>query len=241
MKLDSYIFSDCGGRDHNEDAAGMRKLPDGMLYAAADGLGGHERGELASQLVVETLKRKAYEAGCDAAVWLQEGLADAHQLIMNGQTKFRCTMRSTAAALLVQKTQAYWSHVGDSRLYYLHDGCIEAVTEDHSVAYKKYKAGSISRAQIAQDEDQSSLLRALGNPERHQPDSGSAGPIVPGDAFLLCSDGVWTYLPDEEILVDYLKARTAQQWGELLLLRVMERIRQDSDNLTLITVLAQED
>ena len=239
MNYDSYCFTSAGGRDHNEDAVGTRELPDGMLYVLADGLGGHARGEVASGIVVQTLSELPYEAGCDAGAWLADALAEAGKRVLAQQEADGCTMKSTAAALLVQKDCAFWAHVGDSRLYYLQNGALTAVTEDHSVAYKKFRAGEISRTQIAQDPDQSSLLRAIGNPERNQPDSGSSGgALAPGDAFLLCSDGVWTYLRDEEVRIDLLKSDTAQDWGEHLLLRVMERVRPAADNLSLIAVIA---
>ena len=63
--------------------------------------------------------------------------------------------------------------------------------------------------------------------------------LVPGDSFLLCSDGFWEYIYDTEILVDWLKAGNAQEWGRLLLLRVMDRLRPGSDNLTVMTVLVE--
>lgn len=238
MEYDSYCFTSTGGRSYNEDSIGTRELPDGTLYILADGLGGHAHGELASKTVTETLTELSYEAGDDPAEWLQNALTEANHRVIAQQEENRCTMKSTAVALLIQDDHAYWAYVGDSRLYYLHDSRICDVTADHSVAYKKYKAGEISRDQIGQDEDQSSLLRALGNPDRGQADNGFAPDMLePGDAFLLCSDGLWTYLKDEEVLIDLLKSETAQQWAELLLMRLMERIRLDSDNTSLITVL----
>ena len=147
-------------------------------------------------------------------------------------------MKSTAVTLLIRGNEARWANVGDSRLYHFHKGALSFVTEDHSVAYKKFKAGEITRAQIATDEDQSSLLRSLGNKERHQPASGGAD-LAPGDGFLLCSDGLWEHLSDGEILIDYLKSDSAEQWAEQLLLRVIARQKPGTDNLSLITVMVQ--
>lgn len=177
----------------------------------------------------------------DAAGWLKTQLEAAQARIIALQEKTHANMKSTAVALLIQGSAASWAHVGDSRLYYFRDRELARFTEDHSVAYKKYKAGQITRAQIAQDEDQSALLRALGNPERHQADFYTAElPLSPGDAFLLCSDGVWEYLPDGEILVDLLKANTAKEWAMLLLVRVLSRIEAGNDNLSLLTVMVKE-
>ena len=238
MTIDSYIFTSQGGRAYNEDAVGSRKLPDGALFIVADGLGGHVHGELASECIIDCLKAAPYEPGVDPQEWLRTQLLNANRSVLKMQEQNRMVMKTTAVVLLIQENRAVWAHVGDSRLYYLHDSRICAYTDDHSVAYKKYKAGEISRAQIGQDEDQSSLLRALGNLERGVPDLGAAdAPLESGDAFVLCSDGIWTYLRDDEILIDRHKARSAQDWGELMLVRLMERWRPDSDNLSLITVV----
>lgn len=237
MELDSFLFSDIGGRANNEDAAGQRLFPGGGLFAVADGLGGHMCGEVASETALRVLLEQtpAEENGTD---WLKGRLAAADREILRLQAERNNDMKTTAVALLIRDGLAFWGHVGDSRLYYLHEGCLAAYTDDHSVAYKKYKAGEITRAQIPQDGDQNHLLRCLGSREeaRRQPDMGKSGSLSQGDGFLLCSDGVWEYLLDEEILADHLKAATAREWGELLLLRVMDRVRPGNDNLTLITV-----
>ena len=93
-------------------------------------------------------------------------------------------------------------------------------------------------AQIATDDDQSSLLRTLGNEERHSPQcERSEDPLVPGDAFLLCSDGAWEHFQDEEAAIDLIKSESAKEWGERLLMRMMDRFSGDNDNLTLLTVI----
>ena len=149
-------------------------------------------------------------------------------------------MKTTVAALAVNGENAVWANVGDSRVYFIHGNSIHAYTNDHSVAYKKYKAGEITREQIGSDEDQSRLLRSLGSEERSEPDVYTADvPVESGDAFFLCSDGAWEYLMDEEILIDFLKSETAQHWAELMMLRIMERINGGNDNLSLLTVILE--
>lgn len=237
MVLDSVIYSNIGGREINEDFTGHADIMGGGLFVLADGLGGHHFGELASECVVNLLLEAAEPAPKDdLSDWLQQQIDTANEKLLDLQKEKRSNMKSTIVTLAIQEDCASWAHVGDSRLYYFHQNCISAITEDHSVAYRKYKAGGISRAQIGQDADQSRLLRTLGNPERCQPDLGSCD-LEPGDAFLLCTDGAWEYLYDEEMLIDLLKADTAQEWIELLLLRVMGRIQPGNDNLSLIAVL----
>lgn len=235
---DSFFYTNPGGRDHNEDAVGEKEFSSGHLFLLADGLGGHQRGELASACVVDAMKNApGPEEGQELSQWMARQVQRANQQLLALRESTHCGMKSTLVALFVSQEGAFWAHVGDSRLYYLHGDRLLSVTNDHSVAFVKYKSGEITRGQIGKDEDQSSLLRALGNPERSHPDLGnSQEALQQGDGFLLCSDGVWEYLYDGEVLTDFLKTETAQEWGELLLLRVMERIDPGNDNLSLITV-----
>ena len=239
MNLDCYLFTSQGGRSCNQDSIGKAETDEGGVFVVADGLGGHLHGEQAAQCVVDTLLDAAHTPPAkDLLSWLNGAIDRANANILELQAEHNCNMKSTVAALAISGTAAVWANVGDSRLYYLHSRKIERITEDHSVAYRKYKDGEISRAEIGTDEDQASLLRALGNRERGKPDSYRLEyPLAEGDGFLLCSDGLWEYVLDEEILVEYLKAGSAREWGEHLLLRAMERIRPGNDNLSLITVL----
>ena len=210
---DSFFYTNPGGRDHNEDAVGEKVFSSGHLFLLADGLGGHQRGELASACVVDAMKNApGPEEGQELSQWMAQQVQRANQQLLALRESIHCGMKSTLDRLV-------------------------SVTNDHSVAFAKFKSGEITRRQIGKDEDQSSLLRALGNPERSHPDLGnSQEALQQGDGFLLCSDGVWEYLYDGEVLTDFLKTETAQEWGELLLLRVMERIEPGNDNLSLITV-----
>ena len=239
MNIDSFLYTNTGGRDHNEDAVGRCTLPDGELFVVADGLGGQMFGEQASAFVVKSLTEAELPSDeADTTAWLETQIEQANTGLLRLQDETRSNMKSTEVTLLIQGNEAQWANVGDSRLYYFHRGELAFVTEDHSVAYKKYKAGEITRAQIATDEDQSSLLRSLGNKERHQPSLGGAT-LTPGDGFLLCSDGLWEHLYDGEILFDYLKSDSAKEWAEQLLLRVIARQKPGTDNLSLITVIVQ--
>ena len=241
--FDVFEYTNKGGRSYNEDSIGSSYDDTGGIFVVADGLGGHALGEKASAAAVETVvagwNTSAEDISEeDTAEQLEEKIAEANQSILRIQKMENAVMKTTVAALAVNGDKAVWANVGDSRVYFLHRNSIHAYTNDHSVAYKKYKAGEITREQIGTDEDQSRLLRSLGSEDRNEPDIYVADvPLEPGDAFFLCSDGAWEYLMDEEILIDFLKSETARQWAELMMLRIMERIDGENDNLSLLTVI----
>ena len=238
MIFDVYSFSNSGGRDYNEDAVGYKVDGDSGVFVVADGLGGHLYGELASACVRDTILA-GWSVRCqDRVAWFNSQVCMANQKLLDLQTEKKTILKSTIAALAVDGRNAVWAHTGDSRVYYLHNGWLKCVTDDHSVAYKKFKAGEITREDLATDEDQSRLLRSLGGTERYEPEICLwEEPLVAGDGFLLCSDGAWEYLRDGEIPVDMLKAENAKMWAEFLLLRMMDRISSGNDNLTLLTVM----
>lgn len=241
MKIDSYIYTNQGGRQENEDAAGTRIFQDHGIFVVADGLGGHRYGRIASDCIVASLEKTwTVEDGPNREEWLKKQIEAANEEILDLQKEYQARMKSTVVALSIDGEKAIWAHSGDSRLYYLHNNRIAKITEDHSVAYKKYKAGEITKEEIGKDEDQASLLRCLGGIDRYEPDlEENEDPLESGDGFLLCSDGVWEYLYDEEIEVDFLKADTAKEWANLLLLRIIDRIEPSHDNLTLLTVILE--
>ncbi len=239
MLFDVFEYSNKGGRSYNEDSMGCSFGDDSGIFVVADGLGGHSLGELASETAVEVLTSDDWlDVAEDVSELLTDKIHDANNAILALQKEQNAVMKTTVAVAAVYGENAVWANVGDSRVYFIHDNKIHSCTEDHSVAYKKYKAGEITREQLATDEDQSQLLRALGSVDRSEPTLYQADVLLkPGDAFFLCSDGAWEFLLDEEIVIDFLKAENAKQWAELLMVRMMERVNGGNDNLTLMTVI----
>lgn len=236
--FDVFEYSSQGGRSYNEDSIGSNYDNYRGIFVVADGLGGHALGEEASAIAVETIISEWNSSEENVSAHLKEKIAEANQNILRLQREKNAIMKTTVAVLAVNGDQAIWANVGDSRVYFIHKNCLYSYTSDHSVAYKKYKAGEITREQIATDEDQSRLLRSLGGESRNEPDMHAADmPLETGDAFFLCSDGAWEYLMDEEILIDFLKSETAEQWAELMMLRIMERVSGENDNLSMLTVI----
>lgn len=244
MRLEAYLYTNPGGRRDNEDSADYWIEADHGIFVLADGLGGHRDGAAASALVIRSLldswsRKEPPDKDTDISAWLYESILTANDELLAAQKEHGSNMKSTIVALAIDWENCAWAHVGDSRLYYLTNGHIIHATQDHSVSFKKFLAGEIGLEDINFDDDRSSLLRVVGDPGRCQPDTGMPeinGQLCPGDAFLLCSDGFWQYLYDEEILIDFLKSETPEHWAELMLLRILPRITQETDNMTLLTV-----
>ena len=238
MKLTTYSYTNPGGREYNEDSIRLHTGGELGLFVLADGLGGHGGGAVASALAVDAICAHCLALPQVDAAGLSEAFQAANRSVLDGQVlPGQEEMRTTAVALALCGESAVWTHIGDSRLYRLSGGAVTQLTRDHSVTYRKYLGGEITRMDVYHDDDRSSLLRVLGKPTC-SPETGS-GPVSPGDAFLLCSDGFWEFVYQEEILIDWLKAETPEQWARLMLLRHIRRTSPGNDNFSLIGVFVE--
>ena len=238
MQLSAYAYTNRGGRDHNEDS--LRASAEQGIFVLADGLGGHRCGEVASQAAVDAIFTGMAQAEALEGAGLLDLFRSANEELLRRQAQpGQEEMRTTAVALKLDGSTAVWAHIGDSRLYRFSNGELAGVTADHSVTYRKFLGGEISYMDIYHDDDRSSLLRVLGkascSPE------GGQGEAAPGDAFLLCSDGFWEFVYREEMLTDWLKAETPEQWAQFMLLRHIRRTPPGNDNFSLITIFAEDE
>lgn len=234
--LSYYSYTNKGGCEVNEDSPIAQSDGNNGVFIVADGLGGHRNGEVASRIVADAIASELNASGKHSAEGISEAYKKANDLLILAQAE-KGMMKTTAVTLDIADGKAEWGYVGDSRLYYFSDNEIAAVTKDHSVTYKKYVSGEITRRQMNTDDDRSSLLRVMGTAEKSIPDfSPAPTPLKKGDAFLLCSDGFWEYVYDEEMLIDFLKSASPRQWIDLMLLRHIKRTRQGNDNFTALAV-----
>ena len=240
MKISYYAYTNKGGRPNNEDSICCGLQNRRGVFVLADGLGGHSSGEVASGLAAQAIREGCAGAEILDSETLKGQLEEANRLVLEGQkVPGREDMKTTAVALALEGDLAFWAHVGDSRLYRFSDGQLVFATRDHSVTYMKYLGGEISYMDVYHDDDRSSLLRVLGKASC-QPETGQAE-LKPGDAFLLCSDGFWEYVYQEEIQADLLKAETPAQWVQLMLLRQIRRTPPGNDNFSVIAVFVEEE
>lgn len=231
---DIFVYTSGGGREDNQDFVGYAESGEVTVVALCDGLGGSPGGT-ASRMIVDTVIDEPYGDDNDRG-WLSERLLRADIRVKAEQRRSGNSMRSTVVALRLNSDRAVWAHAGDSRLYYIHGDAIEDVTADHTVGFGKYMTGRIRRSDIRFDEDRDAILRCIGGEGELRLDFGAAR-VQRGDGFVLCTDGLWANLNDQEIVFDYLKAESAERWAELLLLRASDRMRPDGENLSVVTII----
>lgn len=238
-QISFYSYTNKGGRPGNEDSIRCGLAAGRAIFVLADGLGGHGSGEVASSIAAESILSGCAGAESLDSQALTEQLLEANRQVMEGQQyPGQEEMKTTAVALAIEEDNVFWAHVGDSRLYRFSGDELAGITRDHSVTYMKYLGGEISYLDVYHDDDRSSLLRVLGR-ENCQPEAGQAK-LQPGDAFLLCSDGFWEFVYNEEMQADLLKSETPEQWVQTMLLRHIRRTPPGNDNFSVIAVFAEE-
>ena len=176
---------------------------DEILLVVADGMGGHRGGETASRMAVGTLGRLVREGEGTARERLGAAIARAnHEIHALGSRDSRLRgMGTTLVALLLRPTAegaSLVAHVGDSRLYRRREDRFEALTEDHSLVAKMVRDGVLAPEDARDHPRRNQILRALGADAEVEPDFRDVE-IADGDVYLLCSDGLNSMLPDEDL------------------------------------------
>lgn len=201
--------SERGPRPTNEDRIGSAvpveaalRERKGALFVVADGLGGHLGGEIASETAVRTVIDDYYAPSSHGRIEtaLQRAVQAANLRIYQlaqRDTDLR-TMATTLVALAVTAAQAYIAHVGDSRVYHWRDGRLTLLTNDHSEAAELARLGLVRRERLRDHPARNALTRTLGSDLIVRPDF-IRRPVAAGDRFLLCSDGLWSAISEDEL------------------------------------------
>lgn len=190
-------------RQTNQDAYACFHLPKRRetLLVVADGLGGHQAGEVASRMAVEALGKLIDEGDDEPAVRLSRAIATTNQTILTAARKDRTLdgMGTTVVCLLLTENgRSFVAHVGDSRLYRLRDGSIDGITEDHSLVVTLVREGVLTPEDAREDPRRNQILRALGVRDDLEIEVAPLQ-VRPGDRYLLCSDGLHGLVEDDEI------------------------------------------
>ena len=233
MKTKTFLYTNPGAHEPNEDAIDFVADELSGVWALADGLGGHARGEQASQYAVKAITALTFEDQND-----DRPFDDAYQAI-NAHIFAENGPRTTLVSAVLKNNELRFANVGDSRLYYFRNGELFQRTADHSVAYTAYASGEVNYGDIRFHPDRSRLIRAIGTSENLQSQSYPAVDVEPGDAFLLCSDGFWEYIFETEMEIDLLKSAEPKEWVDFMLLRIVRRIKSGNDKLSAIDVMIQ--
>lgn len=234
MKEKNFAFySDAGGRANNEDFYLAKQIGDSHLFVVADGLGGHDAGEKASKTAVETIRNYMVESTEKNLVKAIE-LANLEVLAQCRETSLQ--MKTTIAAAFVEKEYTTIAHVGDTRVYAFNKCGTVFRTKDHSASQLAVSVGEISEAEIRGHIDRNVLLRALGASEDIKIDMAKLSNRS-FDALLLCSDGFWEYVLDEEMVQMQSGVRSADKWLYRMRRAQLGRAPDNCDNNTAIAVL----
>jgi serine/threonine protein phosphatase PrpC len=205
MKIRTAITNRLGNRSSNQDRCLALEKSGQVLLCVADGMGGHARGDLAAQAAVDSLSNSFLRqrgAVIDPAAFLKTALHSAHLEVIEAGRNCRpaITPRTTCVVCLVQAGQAFWAHVGDSRLYLFRDGVLKTRTRDHTPVEDLLQNGVIGEAELSRHPLRNSVNRCLGGAPALPKISFDETELAPGDTLLLCSDGLWSAVSEQRLL-----------------------------------------
>ena len=246
MKFSVFQISRKGGREKNEDRMGYCYTRESGLFVLADGMGGHPEGEVAAQIALQTVsalfQKEARPVVADVTQFLSMAVMAAHHQIIRyaSEKGMLDTPRTTLVACIVQGSSATWVHCGDSRLYVVRGGELLTRTRDHS--YLEQQADAVAAGTAAANVqrlehiNRNILFTCLGSPTK--PVFDVTGPVTlqQGDKILLCSDGLWGTVPENEIVKQLSLKLVADAVPDL----VETALRSAGDHSDNVTVIAFE-
>lgn len=248
MKIVTSSICKQGGREYNQDFVAMSVKDDTACLVVCDGLGSYIGSEVASRLcatkVVETFEqiKELDFARAFKPEFAQSYIQTAHNYVIdykeqNPKIKSSCT---TVACVVTDCKSSVISHIGDTRVYFFRGGKLVFTTKDHSLAQVAADMGQIAQKDVRSHKDQNKLTRVLGSDYYIAPDCDiNKEPLKPGDGFILCTDGFWEYIFDEEMEADFLSAPPEAALAKMEA-RLMGRINKFNDNYSAIVAKVVE-
>ncbi len=244
MQFSVYQESLIGGRKVNQDRMGYSFTRDALLLVLADGMGGHLRGEVAATITMQTLSN-LFQQNATPYVkkperFLEDAFMDAHREIhrYRAVNNLPDTPRTTIVACLIQHNIAIWAHCGDSRLYLMREGEIAARTRDHSHIETLIARGEADPSERATHPDRNKLYNCLGASSVPMVEVSRPTSLKPGDMLLLCSDGLWSMMSDEEMAARMQQQTIVRAIPEMLL-AATNTAGPTSDNATALASMWQ--
>ena len=238
MKFSVFQVSRQGGRKSNEDRMGYCYTRDCVLLMLADGMGGHPEGEVAARLTMETVaslfNERAQPKLADVADFLSDAMMAAHRQIL--QYAFGKAMsdspRTTLVVAVIQSGQVSWSHCGDSRFYLVRQQQLLTRTQDHSFLAHSHRH---HQAQHPAGLNRNVLFTCLGSPTRPVFSVNKPLLLQQDDKLMLCSDGLWASLPEQDI-VNELSLKPVDQAVPDLVNNALHHGGDRGDNVTCLAL-----
>ena len=241
LSVDTCVARHQGDRPEQQDRVTIfahPKLPGMMMAVLADGMGGHSGGAMAAEQVLLKAKQnfEMYAPKSETPEHLlQEIVHEAHLIIKLTRFTSEKDPHSTVVVLLLQPGRVDWAHCGDSRLYHFRKGALVCRTQDQSLVEELARKGVISESAVHDHPHRNVLLSCLGAEREPKPLGGGVDALHVGDAFLLCSDGLWAYFGDEE-LADVLDSQAPREAAQTLISRARERAEGEGDNISIAII-----
>lgn len=230
------LATDIGGRADQQDRAEVFVVPgrtDEFLVILADGMGGQQQGAAAAQAVIDTARRRLPEAaGSNPRQFLTELCLEAHRTIRAIGQQHDTNPASTCTALYVRGDEAYWIHVGDSRLYHFEADRLLSRTRDHTVAELVGEQAGAESGEAQRGADHR-LYMCLGGQNELQPEFGASA-VGKDDWFMLCSDGFWNQVSADEAASFRPGSASAGTRAADLATMATRRAGSDGDNVSLV-------
>jgi serine/threonine protein phosphatase PrpC len=246
MKFSIAQASRAGSRSYNQDRVAHWSNSEALLMVLADGMGGYAHGEIAADVAVQYLGR-AFRAAAKPRLanpeqFLTRTIERTHAAIQQQAVKLAlgATPSTTVVACVVQEGHAWWSWIGDSRLYLVRDGSILARTRDHTLVQELVDGGRLLEEMIASHPDRNKLVRCLGGFEMPNLEPAASARLVRGDIVLLCSDGFWGPLTQRQLLNGLLAAPPERAIPQLVAL-AEQRAGSQCDNVSVLAMQWQEE
>ena len=237
MRIEYGAQSDQGMvRTSNEDS--FIADPQGHTFLVADGMGGHAAGEIASQIAASTVKELLSGRSPDSNMeeLLQAAVQEANKRVFETQKlmpEYR-GMGSTLTVLAILDGCYFLAQVGDSRAYLFRNKSLSQLSRDHSLVWPLFEKGLLSKDDISRHPQKNLITRSIGTHPDVDADLQS-GPLLEGDVFLLCSDGLTDVLSDHDILQILSSTGTNPQEASEKLIQAAN-FGGGPDNVTVIVV-----
>lgn len=241
LTIESCVAHHTGDREEQQDRAGVFAHPTRagtMLAALADGMGGRSGGSFAAEQLVRKAEQsfKGYSPDQQSAECLLEGIvSDAHLVMKLSRATCDSDPHSTAAVLVLQPNKVAWIHCGDSRIYHFREERLVARSQDHSLVGELQRKGQLDETGARKHPRRNVLLSCLGSEEPPRTALGMAAPLMAGDSFLLCSDGLWNHFSDRELGLA-VSAFPAREAAQVLISHARERAAGGGDNISLVII-----